>query len=157
MDDTNRVDEPDEARLAAWRALLNAHAAAVGAIERDLAAAGAMPLTWYDVLVALAEAPGGRLRMHELAERIVLSRSGLTRLADRLEAAGYLRREPCPDDRRGTVAVLTVAGRAAQQDAWPAYARGIAARFARFLGPDEAAAVAAALARVAAQSDAIDA
>ena len=67
---------------------MNAHAAAVGAIERDLAADGHIPLIWYDVLVALAEAPDERLRLHELADRVVLSRSGLTRLVDRLERRG---------------------------------------------------------------------
>jgi DNA-binding MarR family transcriptional regulator len=149
MGEPSVAEEPDEIRLAAWRALLNAHAAAVGAIERDLHAAGALPLPWYDVLVALAEA-GGRLRMHELAERVVLSRSGLTRLVDRVEAAGLVRREPSPGDRRGTVAVLTEAGAAAQVAAWPAYARGIAVHFARHLSAVEAEAVAGALGKVAA-------
>ena len=143
MDET-----PDETRLAAWRALLNAHAAAVGAIERDLAAAGRLPLTWYDVLVALSEAPEERLRLHELAERVVLSRSGLTRLVDRLEGVELLRREACPTDRRGAYAVLTPDGKAALRRTWPDYARGIVEHFARHLDQDEAAAVAAALERV---------
>ena len=112
-----------ETKLAAWRALLVAHAAAVGAIERELASADLVPLTWYDVLVALWEAPEHRLRLHELASAVVLSRSGLTRLVDRLEAAGLLRREACADDRRGSYAVLTEAGRAAQLRAWPIYGR----------------------------------
>ena len=145
---------PDETRLAAWRALLNAHAAAVGAIERDLAADGNIPLIWYDVLVALSEAPDERLRLHELADRVVLSRSGLTRLVDRLEQAGLLRREACPSDRRGAFAVLTDEGRAALRRTWPAYARGIEARFARHLSEGEAAAVATALDRVAATREA---
>jgi DNA-binding MarR family transcriptional regulator len=93
MDDTDF--EPDAQRLAAWRVFLTAHARAVGAIERDLAAGDFIPLTWYDVLVPLSEAPGGRLRLHELADRVVLSRSGLTRLLDRMERADLLRREPC--------------------------------------------------------------
>jgi DNA-binding MarR family transcriptional regulator len=142
-------ERPDETRLAAWRALLNAHAAAVGAIERELAAADLIPLTWYDVLVALWEAPGHRLRLNELARAVVLSRSGLSRLLDRLERADLLRREPCPDDRRGAFAVLTPEGAATLRRTWPAYARGIDRHFARFVGEDEAAAVAAALSRVA--------
>jgi DNA-binding MarR family transcriptional regulator len=149
-----RPREPDETRLAAWRALLNAHAAAVGAIERDLAAAGHIPLLWYDVLVALSEAPDERLRMHELAARVVLSRSGLTRLVDRLEGAGLLCRAACPGDRRGAFAVLTDEGRAALRRTWPAYARGIEEHFARHLSADGAAAVAAALAPVAAAGEA---
>ncbi len=142
--------EPDETRLAAWRALLNAHAAAVAAIERELAADDLVPLTWYDVLVALWEAPGRRLRLNELARAVVLSRSGLTRLVDRLERAGLLSREPCPEDRRGAFAVLTREGEAALRRAWPVYARGIDRHFGRFLDDGEAPVVAAALDRVAA-------
>lgn len=144
------TNEPDEARLAAWRALLTAHATAIRAIERELAAEGLVPLTWYDVLVALWEAPDHRLRMHELARAVVLSRSGLTRLVDRLEAAGLLRREASPDDRRGAYAVLTDEGRAAQLRAWPVYARGIATHFADYLSEEEAAILARALGRVSA-------
>jgi DNA-binding MarR family transcriptional regulator len=139
----------DERRLAAWRALLNAHAAAVGAIERDLAAGDFIPLTWYDVLVALSEAPDERARMHELADRVVLSRSGLTRLVDRLEAAGLVRREASRTDRRGAFAVLTDEGRATLLRTWPAYARGIAAHFARHLSEEEADHVSHALTPVA--------
>jgi DNA-binding MarR family transcriptional regulator len=141
--------EPDETQLAAWRAFLNAHAAAVGAIERDLAAAGCISLTWYDVLVALWEAPDHRLRLHELAQAVVLSRSGLTRLLDRLEAAGLIRREPCADDRRGAYAILTDAGRVAQLKAWPVYARGIATHFGNHLSPEEAEVLANVLSRIA--------
>ncbi len=141
--------EPDEARLAAWRALLNAHAVSVGAIERDLAAGGFVPLAWYDVLVALSEAPQQRLRLHELADRVVLSRSGLTRLVDRLEKAGLLRREACDSDRRGFYAVLTDEGRQTLHETWPAYARGIQRYFAKHLDTERAAQVAAALAPVA--------
>jgi DNA-binding MarR family transcriptional regulator len=140
----------DETRLAAWRGLLNAHAAVVAAIERDLAAAeGAyLPLTWYDVLLALVESPEHRLRLHELARRVVLSRSGLTRLVDRLEVAGLLRREPDSTDRRGAFAVLTEAGRDALRRTWPAYAAGIMEHFARHLSEAEARVIATALERV---------
>jgi DNA-binding MarR family transcriptional regulator len=136
--------------LLAWRALLRAHAAAVGRIERDLAASEPdLPLTWYDVLVALVGAPERRLRLRELAEAVLLSRSGLTRLVDRLEAAGLLRREPDPTDRRGAFAVLTEAGYAALRRTWPRYARGIQEHFGRHLGEEEAAVLARALERVA--------
>lgn len=145
--------EPNPPRLAAWRALLNAHAAAVGAIERDLAAGGHVSLAWYDVLVALHEAPGNRLRLHELARAVVLSRSGLTRLVDRLEAASLLRREPCPDDRRGAFAVLTPEGEATLRRTWPAYARGIVEHFARYLTDEEAERLADLLERVAPPRD----
>lgn len=144
------TDTLDEQRLNAWYAFLTAHAAAVGAIEREVAEEGLIPLTWYDVLVALWEAPDHRLRLHELAKAVVLSRSGLTRLVDRLENAGLMRREACADDRRGAYAVLTEAGRAAQLRAWPVYARGIATHFAVHLSDEEAAILADALGRISA-------
>jgi DNA-binding MarR family transcriptional regulator len=128
----------DDERLAAWRAFINAHAAVIDRIERELAAAGKIPLTSYDVLVALVEAPDRRLRMNELARHVVvLSRSGVTRLADRLEAEGLLRRERTATDRRGAYAVLTEKGAAALDDARPVYARGIAEHFGRFLDSAE--------------------
>jgi DNA-binding MarR family transcriptional regulator len=108
-----------------------------------------LPLTWYDVLVALVGAPEHRLRLRELAHEVLLSRSGLTRLVDRLEAAGLLRREPDPTDRRGAFAVLTEAGYEALRRTWPLYARGIQDHFARHLEADEAAILARALQRVA--------
>ena len=138
---------PTESQLQAWRAFINAHAAVIDHIERELAANGLVPLTWYDVLVALWEAPDHRLRLNELARAVVLSRSGLTRLLDRLEAAGLLRREPCPDDRRGAFAVLLPAGREAQLRAWPVYARGISSHFAQHLTDSVAEVLADALNR----------
>jgi DNA-binding MarR family transcriptional regulator len=141
---------PSPDGLRAWRAFLRAHAAAVGQIERDLSAAEpVLPLTWYDVLVALVGAPDRRLRLRELANEVMLSRSGLTRLVDRLEAAGLLRREPDPADRRGAFAVLTEGGYEALRRTWPSYARGIQEHFARHLSHDEATLLARALDRVA--------
>ena len=143
-------DGPSSEGFLAWRALLRAHAAAVGRIERDLAASEPeLPLTWYDVLVALVGAPERRLRLRELAHEVLLSRSGLTRLVDRLEAAGLLRREPDPTDRRGAFAVLTDEGYEALRRTWPLYARGIQEQFARYLEADEATILARALQRVA--------
>ena len=99
-----------EQRLAVWREFLEAHAIVVGALEAELDAERDLPLAWYDVLVSLAEAPERRLRMQDLAGRVLFSRSGLTRLLDRMVSAGLVRRERCDDDRRGTFAVLTAAG-----------------------------------------------
>lgn len=139
----------DEARLAAWRAFLNGHAAVIDRIEKDLATGqDHLPLTWYDVLLALSEAPDRRLRLHDLARKVVLSRSGLTRLVDRLEAAGLLCRRPDPTDRRGAFAVLTEQGRAALRRTWPAYAAGIREHFARHLDEAEAGVLTEALERV---------
>ena len=119
--------EPEQ--LAAWRAFLNAHAAVVRLIESDLAEAGLPPLGWYDVLWALYSAEGGRLRMRDLANEVVLSRTGMTRLVDRIERAGLLRREPVPGDARGAYAVVTEAGVETLRQMWPVYSRGIEERF----------------------------
>ncbi len=131
------TSRPDPVRLAAYRAFITAHAEIIARLERDLAAAGVIPVTWYDVLIELYEAPERRLRLRDLARAVVLSRSGLTRTVDRLEAAGLLRREPDPTDRRGAFAALTDEGLAAMRRAWPVYARGIVEYFARHLGDEE--------------------
>jgi DNA-binding MarR family transcriptional regulator len=128
---------PDEVRGRAWRTFLAAHAAVIDQIERGLAAEEELPLGHYDVLLALDGAPGRRLRMSELARNVVLSRSGLTRLVDRLEAAGLLQRERCDDDRRGCYAVLTETGHEALRRARPVYLRGVAEHFGRHLDDEE--------------------
>ncbi len=86
-------------RLAVWRQFLQAHNNTVQRLERDLGERADLPLSWYDVLLQLAEAPERRLRMAQLADRVLLSRSGLTRLVDRLQRDGLVRREPFPGMR----------------------------------------------------------
>jgi DNA-binding MarR family transcriptional regulator len=100
----------DERELRAWRGMLRAHAALTKALDADLDAAHALPLSSYEVLMYLNDAEDRRLRMRDLASSVILSRSGLTRLADRLEREGLIRRESCPSDARGAYAVLTPAG-----------------------------------------------
>ena len=129
---------PEEEQLILWRTFLAAHAAAVGRIDAELRQADLLPLEWYDVLLALEEAPQQRLRMSELAQFVLLSRSGLTRLVDRLEKEGLLRREACVTDRRGAYAVLTEAGLAARERTWPTYSEGIVRHFARHVSTEEA-------------------
>jgi DNA-binding MarR family transcriptional regulator len=141
---------PDDSRLAAWRSLLEAHAALTELLERELVAERGLPLSRYEVLLRLVEAPGGRLRMQELASSVLLSKSGLSRLVDRMEAAGLVRRERCPSDRRGAFAVLTDQGRSALRRAAPVHLRGIQEHFARHLADGEARTLAAALGRVSA-------
>lgn len=131
-------EQLSEQHLAAWRAFLKAHATIIDRIDHDLVAAERPPLSSYDVLIELYEAPEHRLRMHELAERVVLSRSGLTRLVDRLEAEGLLTRDRSVTDRRGAYAVITEQGIEALRQTWPVYARGITEYFARWLTVDEA-------------------
>lgn len=124
-------------RMEAWRAFLEAHAAVVDTLEQELDAERGLPLTWYDVLVQLSGAPEGRLRMRELAERVLLSRSGFTRLCDRMEAAGLIRRAACSEDRRGCYAALTPKGRRVFAKAAPVHARGIQEHFAGHLSDAE--------------------
>lgn len=119
----------DDLRNSTWRLFLTAHVQLLDRLEARLKAANLPPLEWYDVLFTLKEAPDQRLRLSEVAEKVLLSRSNLTRLVDRLEAAGLLRRERCPSDRRGAFAVLTEAGVAMQQRMWNVYAAGIAEYF----------------------------
>jgi DNA-binding MarR family transcriptional regulator len=149
---TARLGGPpvEESRLACWRAFLNAHRRVIGRIERDLQAEGLPPLVWYDVLWALYSAPQRRVRISELADHVVLSRTGMVRLVDRIEAAGLLRREPVPEDRRGAYAVVTDEGVEMLRRMWPLYARGIQELFVAPVGDDDAGVMHLALERVAA-------
>jgi DNA-binding MarR family transcriptional regulator len=120
-----------------WRAFLRAHAGVTRQLERELAAEAGMPLTWYDVLLQLAEAPDRRLRMAELADRVLLSRSGLTRLVDRLQADNLVSREPSPDDARGTFTVLTAEGLAALRRTAPVHLAGVQRHWLEHFSDDE--------------------
>jgi DNA-binding MarR family transcriptional regulator len=124
----------DESELAIWRAFLNTHALLIQRIEKDLKAHGLPPLAWYDVLWPLQRAQGRRLRMNELAQQVVLSRTGLVRLVDRIEGAGLLRREPVPEDGRGSYAVITREGAATLRKMWPVYRSHIQRDFLDPLG-----------------------
>jgi DNA-binding MarR family transcriptional regulator len=121
----------------AWRKFLVAHVMLIEHIERDLAEAELPPLSWYDVLFALSEAPEHKLRLHELAEAVLLSRSNLTRLVDRLEVAGLIQREQCPSDRRGAFAVITDAGFTMLDQMWSIYGQAIEKYFACHLDTSE--------------------
>ena len=138
-----------EAHLTAWRSLLNAHATVTERVEKALRASGLPPLTWYDVLWALRRAPDRKLRMGELAESVTLSRGGLTKLVDRLEAAGLLRRESCATDRRGYDAILTDAGNDMLRRMWPVYEGALRDAFVAHLADDDAEQIAGLLARIA--------
>lgn len=112
-------------QLEVWRAFLRAHARLVRRLESDLLERHNLPLPWYDVLVRLLEADDRRLRMTELAERVMLSPSGLTRLVDRLVQEGLVRREHAERDGRGFYAVLTDAGYDRLRAASGTHLRGI--------------------------------
>ena len=136
-----------DAKGHAWAALLTAHATLIEKIETALAEAELPPLEWYDVLWELEKAEGGRLRMHELARRVVLSRSNLTRLADRLEDAKLIGREDTLHDRRGYDCVITRAGLTMRKKMWPVYKAEIERLFSRHINVEEARTIGDALGR----------
>jgi DNA-binding MarR family transcriptional regulator len=115
--------------LAAWRGFLRVHATLGRALDAELRAAHGLSLSSYEVLIFLRAAPGHRLRMAELADGVLLSRSGMTRLVDRLERAGLLVRDVCDSDRRGCFAVLTAAGEELLAGARPTHLAGVRERF----------------------------
>jgi DNA-binding MarR family transcriptional regulator len=136
-------------RMAAWRGFIEAHARVLTHLSNELQAEQSLPLTWYDVLVQLSEADGQRLRMHELAERVLLSQSGLTRLVDRLEAEGLVQRVRCSDDGRGLFAQLTPEGLDALRRTYPTHLRGVREWFSDLLTDEETLVIARALTRIA--------
>jgi len=141
------VAQERDPTIRAWSHFLGAHALALRAIEDRLAAAGQPPLAWYDALLELSRA-GGRLRIGELGERLVVEPHSATRLIDRLEAEGLLRREPAAKDRRGVVAVLTDKGAALRKQMWPHYRNAILAVFGAALSTHEAETLTATLKKV---------
>jgi DNA-binding MarR family transcriptional regulator len=135
-------------RLSAWASFLRAHARVVRELEKELQAEQRLALTDYDVLVQLATADERRLRMSELADRLLLSRSGVTRLVDRLVAEGLVERATCDTDRRGQWAALTEAGVQRLRAASPTHLRGVAQHFLDRLSADELASLEGMLDRV---------
>ena len=120
-----------------WRSFLRAHARIVRHLETELVAEQSLSLASYDVLVQLAEAPGRRMRMTELADAVLLSRSGVTRLVDRLERTGLVSRERADGDGRGVVAVLTQTGLDRLRSASGVHLAGVVRHFVEAL--DESA------------------
>lgn len=135
--------------LDAWRSFLRAHARVTRVLDAELQAECDLPLGSYEVLLHLNDAPGRRMRMTVLADRVLLSRSGLTRLVDRMEREGMIRRESCPQDLRGTNAVLTDEGYSRLVAAAPVHLRGVREHMVELLTPEETVMLATALGRVA--------
>jgi DNA-binding MarR family transcriptional regulator len=140
----------DDPGILAWRAFLTAHATIVRRLEAELEADESLALSDLDVLIQLHRA-GGTLRMRDLAERALLSRSGMTRRVDRLEAAGFIVRTVCTTDRRGSFAQLTDAGRDRLVSALPSHRRGIETHFVAKLSPAELEMVRSTLSKVLAE------
>ena len=130
-------DTGHDASLAAWSTFLRAHARVRRELEHELEAEQDLSLADYDLLHELAVADGRRLRMSELADRLALSRSGATRLVDRLEAAGLVDRHACATDRRGYWAIVTDAGIGRLRAATPTHVRGVCAYFINRIPPAE--------------------
>jgi DNA-binding MarR family transcriptional regulator len=142
------MERPVREHLALWERLVRAHAAIVSSLEAEMEAKQGLSLRWYEVLLHLARAPEGRLRMQDLAAVSLQSKSGLTRLVDRMEAAGLVNRESCHADRRGVFAVITPAGRRRFKRAAPLHVKGIERHFGRHLAEGDAAALIAVLDRL---------
>ena len=123
--------------LGAWREFLRAHAVLTRELDEELRRAHGLPLSSYDVLVNLESAADRQMRMSELADAVLLSRSGLTRLVDRLVALGYVRRNACADDGRGSYAELTAAGREKFEAARRTHLQGVREFFLDRLTQDD--------------------
>jgi len=123
--------------LGAWRGLLRVHARMTAALDAELRREHGLPLSSYEVLLFLADEPGGRLRMSELADGVLLSRSGVTRLVDRMEGEGLLRRERCEDDARGYNAAITDKGRTLFERARSTHLDGVREHFLSQLSREE--------------------
>ena len=129
MSTTNPIPSPRDPRLETWRSFLVAHAQVRRQLERELQAEQSLGLGEYEVLLLLTRADERRLRMSDLADRLGLSRSGATRLVDRLQADALVERASCATDRRGSWAMLTDAGHARLRRASPTHLRGVGEHF----------------------------
>ena len=138
----------DQAGVAAWESLLRVHAAVVPVLDREVQLATGLPLAWYDVLLELNAAPDRRLRMTDLGDRVVLSRTRVSRIVDELVANGLVNRDGNPADRRSAFAVITEAGRRRLRAAAPVYLASIARHFTVQLTKAEAMTVRAAFDKV---------
>ncbi len=134
---TEAVRELAPEELGAWRGLLRVHSALVKALDAELLAEHDLPLTSYEVLINLQAAPDRRRRMAELAEGVLLSRSGMTRLVDRLERDGLIERDACTEDGRGMFAVLTDKGEELLSRARRTHLDGVRERFLQHFGREE--------------------
>ena len=134
---TTQIEELTPTELGAWRGMLRVHSALVRELDAELLDKNDLPLTSYDVLIYLRAAPDKRLRMAELADSVLLSRSGVTRLVDRLEREGLIVRDACTSDGRCLFAVLTEKGEEVLARARPTHLAGVRERFLRHFSEDE--------------------
>jgi DNA-binding MarR family transcriptional regulator len=138
----------DDPSLGAWRAFIQAHARLIRRLDEELQAAHGLSLAEYDALLQLVGAPGRRLRMSALADRVLLSRSGITRLVDRLEADGMVERIACSSDARGSEAAITQQGLSRLRAASRTHLDGVRRYFLDLIGDDEQLVIQRSLERV---------
>lgn len=143
-----KTERPDACRTAAWMALLDAHSRLTTRLEAELEKAHGVSLAEYEVLFRLSDAPGHRLRLNELTSHARMTKSGISRLVDRMQQGGLINTERCPSDRRGAYAVLTPAGRSIFRRAAALHLKGVQDHFGRHLDDDEAAALRTTLERL---------
>lgn len=146
-----------EASRLAWGWLLFAHSKVLRALEADMTDQHDLSLLWFDLLNRLREAPEGRLRMNEFQEASVFTTSGLTRLVDRMEHAGFVRRERLAEDRRGVYVVITQEGQEKLNAVFPDHFASIEHHFSRHLTDDEIEAITSAAKKILAGDDVPDA
>ena len=127
------ASQSSQDQISVWRSFLEVHSAVIKALEKELIEDQSFSLTWYDVLTHLSEAHGARMQHQSLAGSRLLSRSGVTRLVDRMADAGLVCRESSPEDRRVSYVVMTQPGRDALDRASPGHMGGIAQHFVQYL------------------------
>lgn len=132
----------------AWGWVLFVHSRILAALEDDMLSQHDLSLTWLDILDRLRQSPGQRMRMNELEQASLFTRSGLTRLIDKMEQAGLVQRERVPDDRRGIYVTITAAGHEKVSRVWPDLGASIHEHFGRHLDQDDAHAIIRALSKV---------
>ena len=139
---------PNPQRMSAWEALIRTVGSLLKTFEQELQNAEDLPLSWYDVLIQLSSAPGGRLRMQSLAKSVVLSSSGLTRLLDKMERAGLVKREPSQEDRRGYYAIITDQGSQLYSRVNPIHEQSVHEHFTQYLNEADVRALRAVIDKV---------
>jgi DNA-binding MarR family transcriptional regulator len=133
------VEKVCETTLKAWVGLVRAQQALLERVEADLKAAELPPLGWYDVLLEINRVPEGHLRQFEIGEKVLLNKHNCSRLLDRLEDEGLVKRQSCKEDRRGAHVAITKEGKALLKKMWPVYERAISEYFGRHLSESEVA------------------
>lgn len=128
----------DDERITAFGRLVEVHSRLERLLGRELEAAAGLPLTWFEAMLRIARSPGGELSAGELSQQIALTSGGVTRLVDRLAAAGHVERRTSPTDRRSQLVTLTDAGRAALERACAVHVRGLDEHLFSRLGPGDA-------------------